>query len=680
MATLPSVISLGPRPTPQSGRAITGYEGGAEARAMEGAGQVAGQIANQLDAIDQRKQNAQAALTLAKLNNDLHDAHDTIVRGVGDGSLDPDQAVKQLRDTSAKLTGDRLQGMPERQRSHIADNIASTTGALERNLGGVIFKRGQSDMAATIDQMGEQAQRDVARIGPKIASEKFGAFVDFAGSDAGLNPATKARLKQKFSEGAHYAYFDAEGVKALTADDSASLKTLRERMNGPDGEPMDPVKRAQLTHQLYGYEQHIEAKKIAAMNAAEREQLKRDNIAVDYLNKAIDLTVNGNQFNPEFIKESTTAAAGTPHAAGLAAILSGKSVLTGFATKSAADRATLIERMRNAAADPAQGTDPMQAAMVKQLVQVNDNLTTKTKENPWTAFQSAGGIKDAPAFDMSASIGTAFQAVDYRMKHIADVETWAGHKVSPLQPQEAAQISTKLATLPPKEAAEYLGELGAHIGDPLRIDAVSKQLGQGKRPVELMMKTNDRTTAGRTVSELIGIGAQSLGDKTVKMDGAAVTGWRNDIATLIRGTLGNKEAEDEAIDSAVYVRAAMELPGVNVPGFNLAASADQAVKLVVGQPLDRGGVKTILPRGMDESAFTEKMRQYTPQALAPFVPSGVVYVRGQPRKLEQLSSALPGMGMKRNPNVPGHQYTPVSGGAFITLDPEGQVPLNLPVQ
>jgi hypothetical protein len=81
---------------------------------------------------------------------------------------------------------------------------------------------------------------------------------------------------------------------------------------------------------------------------------------------------------------------------------------------------------------------------------------------------------------------------------------------------------------------------------------------------------------------------------------------------------------------------------------------------------------------MSESDFTAKLRAYTPQVLKQTAPSGEVYVRGQKRSLEQLSSALPSMGMKLDPRT--KRYTPVSAGAFVTLDPQGTVPLQLEVR
>jgi hypothetical protein len=105
----------------------------------------------------------------------------------------------------------------------------------------------------------------------------------------------------------------------------------------------------------------------------------------------------------------------------------------------------------------------------------------------------------------------------------------------------------------------------------------------------------DRTTAGRTTSALVLRGAQALADKTVKRSDADLTGWRAEIAGIVRGTLGDDQAESDAIDAAYYVRAAMEQEGIQAPGFNLKASSENAVRMVIGQPLDRGG-------GQDRSA------------------------------------------------------------------------------
>ena len=248
--------------------------------------------------------------------------------------------------------------------------------------------------------------------------------------------------------------------------------------------------------------------------------------------------------------------------------------------------------------------------------------------------------------------------------------------MSPLQPQEAQQLSEKLSAMPPPARGEALAQIGAAL--PIgRLAALADQLDAKDKPQALAMKLGaDRTSAGRVVGDLVLRGAQALKDKTVKKDDTALAGWRADIASQVRGTLGDERAENDVIDAAYFVRAAMDNDGTPIAGFNLEASTRMAIKMVIGEPLERNGVKTILPRGMDENAFDKALSIYTPDTLKAAAPSGTLYVRGQPVDLQRFSDSIGRYGFKRDGRG---NYLPSSGGAFVTTDKEGQLPLRLPV-
>ena len=143
---------------------------------------------------------------------------------------------------------------------------------------------------------------------------------------------------------------------------------------------------------------------------------------------------------------------------------------------------------------------------------------------------------------------------------------------------------------------------------------------------------------------------------------------------MVRGTLGDDRAEADVIEAAYLVRAAMDIEGIAAPGFSrgLGQSAEEAVRLVIGTPLDRGGVKTLTPRGMDEKMFDERSRA----ALAPLA-GQKLYIRGKEMTAEELAAQITGYGMRRDGRG---RYTPVLNGAYITTDPDGQQPLRLEVR
>lgn len=336
------------------------------------------------------------------------------------------------------------------------------------------------------------------------------------------------------------------------------------------------------------------------------------------------------------------------------------------------------ERIRTLEAQLARGSNPESEKQLAYLRQVTDTQRREYAENPWAAaarFARAPSVPDQPLPTAEA----VPQYIAQVLPLMPTIESLVDGPVSPLQPGQAKQFEAHLSAMPPAQRAETLGQTGAMLGSVERIDVFANQLDKGNRPLGLALRLgSDRTTAGRSVSELVLRGADALKDKTVKRDDTALTGWKSEIAGMVRGLLGDAKAEQDVIDAAYYVRAAMDVQGIEVSGYDLKASAEQAVKLVIGQPVARSGVRTVLPRGMSESDFDEKLRAYTPESLKTLAPSGTVFVRGQPRTLEQLSTSLPGMGLALDPRT--KRYTPVSAGAFVTLDKEGSQPLQLEVR
>jgi hypothetical protein len=224
--------------------------------------------------------------------------------------------------------------------------------------------------------------------------------------------------------------------------------------------------------------------------------------------------------------------------------------------------------------------------------------------------------------------------------------------------------------MPIPARAEALGAMGVQLDGP-HLLALADQFDKGDKPLSLAMKLGaDRTTAGRTLAQLVLQGAQGLADKTVKRDDAVLTGWKAEISGMVRGTLGNDQAENDVIEAAYYIRAQMDIEGGTAPGFDSDPSNERAVRMVIGQPMDRGGVKTLLPRGMTQDDFDTKLR-------APVVTSqipDVVYVRGAPVPRDAFSYRLPSLGMRRDGQG---SYIPVSNNAMVTLDKEGTTPLRM---
>ena len=584
--------------------------------------------------LQQDQMRAQQALKAAQLSNDLHGAHDEIARGLADGSIDPDEAVGKFKEAAGKLQGVALDGAPLDTRAALQAHSVGITGGLQRSLDGAVMKRRQSDTGATVDAFGEQMQREAMRAGPAWASEKFGSMVDFAGPAAGWAPEQIAAKKQAFKERTTWATLDAQGTDALTRGDLAGIQAAREKVQGPEGEALDPLKRVQLTHQLFGYEQHLIAQRNAAAGRAIADQNAREKEATDLYNKATDVALGGGYFSPDFIKQLTTAAAGTTMQGAVVNLLASQSTVAGFASLPSTVRTATLERMRSERADPTKGTDPAGDKLLTAMKIMDDKLTAAAKDNPWEAAQQAGVIQDAPTFN-AADPSSTVAIVQQRMQQIGRVEAWAGHKVSPLQPAEVEQLSKIVRTLPLDQASTMLAKVGDSLGDAERVAALGKQLHDKDGALGLaMLYANAGTTEGRRTAELVLRGDQAIKDKSVMVDRAQETGWAGAIAKQIRGAYSNRQAEDATIEAAFKIAAA---------NYAKDGSPDieRAVRLATGGITERNGVKVPLPYGMSEKDFNTKLQAITPDDLAAQAPGGMVQFGGVPMRLDGFVQALP---------------------------------------
>lgn len=619
---------------------------------------IAGDMARADFELQQKQQRADASLALVKAQNQLHDAHDEVARGVMDGTIPAEKADGEFTKAAGKVRESVLGGYQADQRATMDAHISGVEGSLQRGLQGVVFKRKQQETASTIDQFGEQVSREAMRQGPAWASQKFGAMVDFTGSAAGLNEAQQQKLKQSFAERVHATFFEGAGVAALTKGDIPALQSLREQLNGSQGDALDPGKRTALSHQLFTWQKQIEGSRAREQDAAEK-------LAADTVNKLQTFILEGQAPDLEYQKQVLEATKGTQWEAQAKAQINLGIQGAGFGSQPLLRQAAMMQTWEGTP------TDPDQAKARAHARTIHERQAAAYKEDPWDAaarFQRMPVVVAQPIM----APGQLLQLATQRIPQMGGIEAASGMPAPLLRPAEVPQAIQVLQSASIRDRVEVLGQIGSMLKAP-QIEALAAQLESGNKPLALTLKLGaDRTTTGRMTSELVQIGAQALADKTVKKDDTALAGWRAEISSLVRGTLGDTKAENDIIDAAYFVRAAQELDGVAPTGFKLPVGADQAVSLVVGMPLTRAGVKTLLPRGMDESMFDTRARA----ALAAGK-GQTIYLRGQPMTVESLANRWPSYGVRM---VRPGEYMPVSGNAPFTLDKEGAVPLRVQVR
>lgn len=494
-----------------------------------------------------------------------------------------------------------------------------------------------------------------------------------------LDPKTKARLAQQARQG--IARDAVSGMIDRDVDGFLARAGGNSREAAAMAAESDPLLAALSGDDYRNLMEHARAKK-AALEAKQQTQadwmLKDAEQATNQLQSFVN---TGAVPDVNYIEQAKVRTAGTPFAAQVDALVD-------VARKGAGFGAQSIPRQRQilAAADAAaaQGTTPEAQKEMEHLRNIHQEQVKAYADDPWTAANRFQHMTPVPEVVISAPEGGVAVIRD-RSRVISSVETAAGGPVSPLRPNEAASWAATLKTLDVSQRAEVLAEAGKTLSGG-QLKALADQIDKNDRPTALALKLADRTGAGRTVAAAVLRGAQGLADKTVKRDDAVLTGWKAEIAGMVRGTLGNSAAEQDIIDAAYYVRADGELTAPAGYDKPVGTSARDALATVVGLPLERAGVKTLLPRGMSESDFDARLRAVAkPEALIPLTappPKGetkehVVYANGVPIPVSAFGSRIAERGLRMySPGV----YVPVVGTSIVTVDPKGTKPLTLKVQ
>jgi len=501
----------------------------------------------------------------------------------------------------------------------------------------------RSTLADGIDTDAKTAGADPSQVLELVAARR--AAIRQSGD---LLPDEQATLEVKARESIAYN----AAVTLVNRDPAGWLK--RDAKTDPLISLMDPAN-------LRAVNGHAQALVAQQRNAAERDTERAIKDAEKAVEGLREFAIGGGLPDLAYQAQVRTLTRGTPYAEAADALLAQAQTGAAFGSQAAA-----LQQM-------GMGGNPDEKKIIDFARQVHDTQKRAFDDNPWAAASRFHRLPAVPEMQITDA-GQALQLIQQRRPMMSAVEASAGRPVSPLQPTEAAQWADRLKALPVEQRADQLAAVGQSLGVG-QVAALADQLDKGNKPLALAMKLGlDRTTAGRTVAGLALRGAQALADKTVKKDDAALTGWRSEISTMVRGTLGDDRAEQDVIEAAYYVRAAMDIEGIAAPGFSrgLGSSAEEAVRLVIGTPLDRGGVKTLTPRGMDETMFNERARS----ALQPLA-GQKVYIRGKEMTTEELATRITGYGMRRDGQG---RYTPVLNGAYITTDPDGQQPLRLEVR
>ncbi|QDX22125.1 hypothetical protein FP568_13240 [Pandoraea pnomenusa] len=468
-----------------------------------------------------------------------------------------------------------------------------------------------NNTAAAIDNWSNVVYSDPSKAGVALAT------IQQTMPDVG--PEARDKLMKTAQE--KIPFFAASGAleRDAQAGNIAGIQATRAMLEGKDGESMDPARRASLITKAYGFENGILAAQQRQQQQADAEAAARETAGTNAYNKAFDLASSGRYFSTDFISETSAAVAGTTAEKPFQELVKSQAKVAGFASMSLAQQQSELERMRAAGSDPMLGVNPTEQATQQQLEKINAAAQQAYKENPWKAAQGYGVIRDVPSAPITDA-NSALQLIAQRMPQIGVVENRAGRQISPLQPQEAADLLRVIESTPVDTRAQVLNQIGGVLQSAGRIGDLANQWQDKNPAVALAMKAGAggangnplMTTSGTPVSAFILSGEQAIRDKTVKIDDTAGAGIRSQINTAINSVLPPAQ-EADAKESAYYIAVGSAARnGRTAPN---STDIQNGINAATGGITTTGGTRfngepnrVAMPYGWTESQFTSSLK------------------------------------------------------------------------
>lgn len=580
--------------------------------------------------LEQQRRAAEKADATARIlaaQDNLALLHDDFSEGVKTGKIPKTDVDAEWSRQSAEALNAAVEGVPAEYRPIAQQQLQHRTAVLGRGVRKAVAQRDQSDTLAALNQTLEYTQRLYLK-DPKAADELTAATLEQVGPFTGLTTEQLRAAGQKWREGTR---FNAAYTMVTEARrDNAALDKVTQKLTGDDFADLDPQRRAQLLQQVEGFKATNEAR---AETEARRRQAQAEaglrRAEAEY-SAASSLVLTGKVLSDEYVAQAQRKMAGTPFAAAFAEMVKQAPARASFGAQPIAVMDQTINGLR--AQLNTKGTDPAIEKQMRELEQVREAARKDYAEDPLPAALERGILPAIAPLDLS-SIATVRNGLAARVEQAQVVATRVGQAVSPLLKAEAEQVARLVGQLPVEQRATAIAELAQAAG-PGTASAIGRQIAPKDKALGLAFgMAGIRTTAGRYTSELVLKGAQAIKDKAIKEDNAALTGVRAQVAAEIGTAYTNEEVRQAMIDAALLVNYGLQAEG--------SGDVRQAVRLATGGITERNGKKIPLPYGVTDEQFTKKLQDLTPQAFAPQLPDGKVYVDGKPMTAAEFAAQVP---------------------------------------
>ena len=627
---------------------------GGMGRALDQMAGALGQVANDIARAGQRQQQEEELLARAKAQNAALDDEiqqraivDDIRARVADRSLSYDQAQEELQTRLSTREAPVIDGLDpvgqENFQRALSRNRFTSTEAIDAVVTTARRADLKGQLLATRDNLGKFASDPNADVDKLV---RAGAELRTL-AEAGGDVATFDKEQQDFAD---RVYKDNASARLVAGrDDMEALNALERDLTQEGGryfQKLDASATNTLLSQVQVRKAQIEAK--AETNARKGEA------AADRVLSAFEKQVSSTIPAPAetMLEWTETMKLGTPEQqAQFRELLQGEIEVRQLLSRPPAEqRAALVDMQ---AKQRVEGATIQQQANAKRLeAAVTQNLKD-LREQPLVAYQRQTGESVAP-LDVAALANGNVAAVQgqiaARLDTLKAMRKQYGTEVGDaiLLPQEAAVLASALDKAPPAQAAQLFGTLSAVFPDGATYRAAMQQIAPDSpvRAYAGMVFAEQRSTTlkaggifrgavkaqagdvARTMLEGEALLNKSKGDAAGDGKGgkfpmptpqAMTTELEAMVGSSFAGRPGAYEVAQQAV-RAYYAGSAAKAGDVS--GELDRKRLQEAVRAVLGEPVDINGADVLPPWGMDEDTFVDAVEARWPMVAAA-VPPGL---------------------------------------------------------
>ena len=514
---------------------------------------------------------------------------------------------KRLTDLKAK----RLEGLDDEQKASVGAHFITAERSARARLRSAVALDQKQERVASVQGALEGYQR-LALSDPAGAIRQAHMLLDAEGP--GIMGADKVGAeKQKFAENAWASHFTSRLVAAR--NDGGALAKLEQQI--ASNETLDPDRKSLLTGRIAGMRETIAARAARA----EESRLRTLQAQIDASDRLI---MSGYQPSVQQFDALTRAAKGTPYEAVVRQQAQFSAFIGGFMTAPPLQREQAITETT---ARVRQNPTPENVQMLDRMRALHKNLDEAVKDDP-ISFAGRQGLATVQPINWQ-EVGTLKDQLAARADIARGMAGQYGAPVKVLTKEEAKQLTEIMRTGRTEDRVQMLGALKAAIPDPQAYQATMQQIApdspvtawagaiMGRRPqVQRNVFTPNVETQATRAAELLLKGEGLLNPTRAEQKG---DGRRQpfpmppdkDLREAFAGEMGaafggRADAYQVGLQATKAMYAALSAEeDKDYSGQLDSTRLKRAIRLATGGVADVGGVKTVLPWGMDESTFRD---------------------------------------------------------------------------